>query len=228
MQDWQIIDSDRVPGDEGILYLMMRGTEYAIQVDGRELMSNTLHGSEDALADEACDRLARLDDARILVGGLGMGFTLAAVLRRLGPGGSATVAELVPGVVRWNRDHVGPAAHHPLRDPRVTVYEGDVGELVHRGGTVWSAILLDVDNGPGALTCPLNRWLYTGDGLYAAREALIPGGVLGIWSAADDDGFTGRLVEAGFEVEVIPYTEEGRETPDDTGTQVLWMARRPM
>ncbi|MBW2256583.1 MAG: hypothetical protein JRI25_18570 [Deltaproteobacteria bacterium] len=209
------------------IYLIARGNEYAIHANGRELMGNRMHGSEDALADLACDRIAQLDDARILVGGLGMGFTLAAVLRRIGPAGNATVAELMPAVVRWNRDYVGRAARHPLRDPRVAVHIGDVGDLVEKPSTLWSAILLDVDNGPRALTRPYNGWLYSHQGLKAAHAALIPGGVLGIWSVEGDETFTRRLRRARFDVEVLRYTEDGRPTHDDSGTHFLWMARRP-
>jgi spermidine synthase len=226
MREWEYIDAEDVPDDDGVLYLMSRGTEFAIHVDGRELMTNRQHGSEDALADLACDRLDDLDHARVLVGGMGMGFTLAAALRRLGPHGHATVAELMPAVVRWNRDYVGAAARHPLRDPRVEVYIGDVGDLVERPPQPWSTILLDVDNGPRALTRPTNGWLYTKSGLAAAHAALIPRGILGIWSADNDPTLTRRLEKGGFEVEVVFYHEDERPTPEDDGKHVLWMARK--
>ena len=224
MRPWESIDQESVPDDDGTIYLIARGSEFVIHVDGRELMSNRMHGSEDALAELAADRLERLEDARFLVGGLGMGFTLAAALRRVGAAGSVTVAELMPAVVRWNRETVGKAAGHPLLDPRAVVYQGDVGDLVEKAPAPWSAILLDVDNGPAALSRPNNGWLYTRQGLKAARAALISGGVLGIWSASGNDSLTGRLRKAGYEVEVIHHTEEGRPTPDDSGTHVLWMA----
>lgn len=227
MRPWQTIDSEEVPHDDAMMYLVERGGEWAIHVDGRELMTNREHGSEDALSDLACDRLDALHDAKVLVGGLGMGFTLSAVLRRVGPAARVTVAELIPAVVRWNREYVGRASGHPLRDPRVDVYMGDVGDLVEKPPHAWSAILLDVDNGPGALTRPANGWLYNPQGIQAAWDALIPGGILGIWSAAGDDSFTRRLVDGGFETEFLPYFEDGRPTPDDDGTHVLWMARRP-
>lgn len=227
MRPWQTIDSEAVPHDDATMYLVERGGEWAIHVDGRELMTNREHGSEDALSDLACDRLDHLDDATVLVGGLGMGFTLAAVLRRVGPNARVTVAELIPAVVRWNREYVGRASRHPLRDPRVEVYMGDVGDLVEKPPYPWSAILLDVDNGPGALTRPTNGWLYNAQGLRAAWDALIPGGILGIWSAAGDDSFTQRLIDGLFETEFLPYLEDGRPTHDGSGTHVLWMARRP-
>lgn len=227
MHSWEIIDHQLLPDGDGFVYLRARDGEYDIQVNGRQLMGNQLHGSEDALADLACDQLEELDDARVLVGGLGMGFTLAAALRRIGPGGNATVAELMPAVVGWNRDYVGEAAGHPLRDERVDVHIGDVSDLVQKPPAPWSAILLDVDNGPAFLTRPSNGWLYTRQGLEAARTALAPGGVLGIWSAGSDDSLTTRLRDAGFDVDVHSYTEDRRPTQDDSGTHVLWMARRP-
>jgi spermidine synthase len=222
---WECLDHEAVPGDGGTMYLMRRGDEYVIEVDGRELMSNGMHGSEDALANFACDRLARLDDARILVGGLGMGFTLAAALDRAGASGNVTVAELVPAVVRWNEKYVGASSRYPLQDSRTTLYVGDVGDLLETPPLSWSAILLDVDNGPSALTHPDNDWLYTTDGLLAANAALIRGGVLAIWSATADDSFTKRLRAAGFDTEVLHFTEDARPTCDETGTHVLWMAR---
>ncbi|MDG1478008.1 MAG: hypothetical protein P8R54_00385 [Myxococcota bacterium] len=227
MRKWDYVDHEAVLDDDGTLYLMSRGSEYVIHVNGRELMSNRMHGSEDALSDLACDRLEDLDRARILVGGLGMGFTLAAALRRIGPEGHVTVAELMPAVVRWNREIVGRASRYPLRDPRAAVYLGDVGDLVEVPPMTWSAILLDVDNGPRALTRPNNGWLYTLQGLKAARAALISGGILGVWSAGPDPGFTRRLRKTGFIVEVLPHTETGRPTRYNSGAHILWMARCP-
>jgi spermidine synthase len=190
------------------MQLMRRGRELAILVDGRQLMSSLVHGSEDALADLACDRLRR-PDARILVGGLGMGFTLAAALRRLGPEGRVTVAELVPAVVGWNRGPLGAVAGYPLADARAAIAEGDVADVVRSEAGAWDAILLDVDNGPIALTRSTNAWLYTWQGLDAAHRALRPGGVLGVWSAAPDRGFTRRVDRAGFEVEALEVRSRG-------------------
>ncbi len=230
MREWDLIDHEPVPNEDGTIYLVQRGREFVIHVDGRELMGNREHGSEDALADLACNRLSAeaLADARILVGGLGMGFTLAAALRRVGPGAAVTVAEIMPAVVRWNREYVGKAAGHPLRDERTVVYQGDVGDLVEVPPHPWHAILLDVDNGPRSLTRPTNAWLYSKQGLRAAIAALHPGGVLAIWSAAGNPALTTRLRKAGFEVEVLFYTEEGRPTPDGSGVHVVWRAVKPL
>jgi spermidine synthase len=227
MREWETVDYEAVPEDDGTIILMCRGSEWRIAVDDRELMTNRMHGSEKALSDLACDRLERLDDARILVGGLGMGFTLRAALDRVGEKGLVMVAELMPAVIRWNRDYdVGRASRFPLRDPRCRVHEGDVAEpMVNER---WSAILLDVDNGPQAVTRHTNNWLYSREALRKVRAALIPGGILGVWSVLDDKPFTRRLKEEGFEVEVIRFVEDDRPTPDDSGAHYLWMARSPV
>jgi spermidine synthase len=230
MRQWDVIDSASVPDDDAKLWLLNRGGEWAVYVDDRELMTNREHGSEDALANEACDRLSpeHLHSARILVGGMGMGFTLAAALRRVGPEGRVTVAELVPAVIQWNREYLmAKASGYPLKDPRAHVYMGDVGDLLERPLERWSAILLDVDNGPNHLTRPSNGWLYHKQGLDNAWDALVPGGVLGIWSATSDPAFTQRLRRKGFLTEVLHHTEVDRPTPDASGTHVLWMAKRP-
>lgn len=226
MKKWVILDREGVPDDDGTVFLMERGSELAIVVNDRELMTNKMHGSEEALANFACDRMPDVGDARVLVGGLGMGFTLAGVLKRVGPQAHVTVAELIPAVVRWNREYLGPVAKYPLLDPRVSVFVGDVGDLVEKPPAPWSAILLDVDNGPEALTRVNNGWLYTKQGVIAAREALVPGGILAIWSVGNNRSFTRRLRAAEFDVEVVFHSEEGRPTPDDSGTHVLWMAKR--
>lgn len=228
MRPWEVLESADVPDDDGMIYLAERGGEYGIFVNGRQLMTNRCHGSEVALADLACDRLASTDDARILVGGLGAGFTLAAALKRIGSGGQVTVAELMPAVVRWNREHLplGRPAGHPLRDERTVVYVGDVADLVEAPPERWSAILLDVDNGSLALTRPTNGWLYTRQGLRKAWDGLVPGGVLGIWSCERDASLTRRLRKQGFQVEVIEYEEPGRPGPDGRSSHILSMAVR--
>jgi spermidine synthase len=230
MRPWDVIDSASVPDDDGTMFLLNRGGEWAVHVDERQLMTNREHGSEVALATEACERLHPddLPSARILVGGMGMGFTLAAALRQVGPEGRVTVAELVPAVVAWNRDYqMGKASGYPLNDPRSEVYLGDVGDLIDRPPLPWHAILLDVDNGPNHLTRPNNGWLYQGQGVDAAWAALVPGGVLGIWSAASDPALTRRLRRRGFLTDMLHHTEAGRPTADGSGTHVLWMATRP-
>lgn len=188
-----------------------RGWEFAIRVEGRELMNNQVHGSEDALADIACARMAKRDDARVLVGGLGMGFTLAAALRGVGPEGSVTVAELVPAVVKWNRGDLGAASGRPLDDPRTIVYDGDVQDQIKGKHAEWDAILLDVDNGPHGLTRASNDGLYSWEGLEASFKALREGGILGVWSSVEDNGFTRRIERAGFGVEVVHVRARGKK-----------------
>jgi len=207
--------------------LMRRGDELAIRVDGRELMSNRMHGSEDALANLACDPLEKRrghqPDLRILIGGLGIGFTLAAALRRVGPKARVVVAEVVPAVVAWNRGILGKAAGHPIEDPRASVHPGDVADLIRSPPELWDAILLDVDNGPTGLTRSSNDWLYTWQGLGAAFEALQPQGVLGVWSAAPDDAFTRRVERAGFEVDQVGVRSRGAK---GGRRHIVWICTR--
>ncbi len=203
MNPWKLLDSAQIPGDGTELRLYARGTEHSITIAGSsgELMGSRMHGSEDALAQLACARIAQRPVPRILIGGLGLGFTLAAALRHLGDSAEVVVAELVPAVVQWNHTLLGHHAGHPLRDPRVTVHVGDVALLLREAAPAYDAILLDVDNGPEGLTRHDNNWLYSVTGLEAAFAALHPDGVLAIWSAGPDAAFGERLRQIGFEVE---------------------------
>lgn len=209
MDRWELCETGPVPGSTGVMELWRRGPEIAIRVDGRQLMSSLESGSERALADLACDRVGGRPDARLLIGGLGMGFTLATALGRLGPEANVVIAELVPAIVRWNEGVIGPVAGYPLRDPRVTLRPGDVADAIRAPGDGWDAILLDVDNGPVALTRADNGWLYTWQGLAAAASALRAGGVLAVWSAAPDAAFTRRLGHAGLAVEEVEVRARG-------------------
>ena len=205
------------------LRLYRRGGEFSIRLEGRELMNSRVHASEEALGRLACERIADRPGARVLVGGLGMGFTLAAALSTLGADADVVVSELVPEVVSWSRGPLGELANHPLRDPRVTVRAIDVAELLKTERDRYDAILLDVDNGPEALPRSGNRWLYGRAGLAAAFGALGTGGVLAIWSAGPNRTFTKRLRALGFEVEPVEvrasgYTRGARHT--------IWLARR--
>jgi spermidine synthase len=190
-----------VPGTAIELQLYQSGELFSIKIPGRgDLMNSRMHGSERALAELACARLAHAQKPRLLIGGLGMGFTLAAALDAAGPTVEIVVAELVPEVVDWNRTLIGGPAGHPLADPRVSVYVGDVADLIREPGERFDAILMDVDNGPEALVRRENDWLYGDAGLQAARAALRPRGILAVWSASQDPAFSKRLARAGFDV----------------------------
>ena len=207
MIPWETLGRAQAP-DGAKLVLCRRGDEFVIRVGGRDLMSSRMHGSEEELARRACAGLGA--GARVLVGGLGLGYTLRAALDALPAGASVTVCELVPAVVEWNRGPLAPLAGQPLEDPRVTVEVVDVGAVIRRPGKRWDAILLDVDNGPVALTRRANHVLYGATGLSVAKAALRLGGVLAIWSASPDDAFVARLHRAGFEVTVDTVPARGR------------------
>lgn len=190
-----------IPGTAKELRLYQSGDAFSIKILGRgDLMTSRMNGSEQALADLACEKLRGVKNARVLIGGLGMGFTLAATLRTIGPDAEVVVAELVPEVVAWNRDFIGAPAGHPLADPRCHVFVGDVADVIRREQGAFDSILLDVDNGPEALVRPANDWLYSPTGLRVTRAALRPRGVLAVWSAGPDRIFSKLLRHAGFEV----------------------------
>lgn len=223
MIPWQLLDSTPVPGETGELRLYRRGGEFSIRVDGSELMNSRLHGSEDAMAELARAGIAPLPCPRILIGGLGMGFTLAAALKRLGAGSRVVVAELVPAVVAWNRGPLGALAGHPLDDARVEVRETDVAQILRAGLRAYDAILLDVDNGPRGLTREGNDWLYTRAGVDAAFAALRPAGVFALWSAGPNRAFTRLLRQAGFAVAEERARARG---PRGGGYHTIWIATR--
>lgn len=196
-----LLDTAKIPDTGQEMRLYQAGDVFSIKIAGRgDLMNSRMHGSEEALANLACERIARVAKPRVLIGGLGMGFTLAATLRALGPA-EVVVAELVPEVVTWNRTLIGAPAGHPLTDPRVQVHLGDVSDVIRRPAGGYDAILMDVDNGPEALIRRENDWLYGNAGLTATRAALRAGGVLAVWSASADRAFSKRLQQAGFDVQ---------------------------
>jgi spermidine synthase len=188
--------------DNTAIKLMRRGDEYILLADGAILMSSRMHGSEEALATFACERARTLERPNVLIGGLGMGFTLRATLDLLPPGASIVVAELLPAVVEWNRGPLGPLAGHPLSDKRVQVVTGDVFATLGSCPGQFDAVLLDVDNGPAAFTASNNAGLYDKRGIAAAHAALKTEGVLAVWAAQDDRKFEERLRDGGFEVQV--------------------------
>ena len=182
--------------------LTRQGSEYVILASGKPLMSSRMHGSEEALAALGCREARTREAPCVLVGGLGMGFTLRATLDLLPPDATVVVAELVPAVVEWNRSPLGPLAGHPLNDPRVQIEIGDVAATLRGSTRRFDAVLLDVDNGPAAFTASHNARLYDNSGLAAARAALKGDGVLAVWSAWEDRRFEQRLRHAGFAIEV--------------------------
>lgn len=188
--------------DGTVLKLIRRGDEYIILADGAILMSSRIHGSEEAMAAFACQGLRKLKRPSVLIGGLGMGFTLRATLDLLSPDATIVVTELVPAVVEWNRGPLGPLAGYPLKDKRVRVEAGDVGVILSSSFGQFDAVLLDVDNGPSALTASNNAGLYEKRGIAAACGALKVKGVLAVWAAREDRKFEQELREGGFEVQV--------------------------
>ncbi|MFH1932439.1 MAG: hypothetical protein ABIN18_12740 [Pseudomonadota bacterium] len=224
MIPWEEIDRVEVPGHEGEVTLLKRGTEFSIRTAGTVLMNSRLHGSEDALAELTCSRIKRKSCMRILIGGLGMGYTLAAALEQSEPDTLITVSELIPAVVRWNREHLRHLAGMPLDDPRVSVEEEDVAETISKRKSAWDAILLDVDNGPDGLTRKANDRLYSRSGLKTSFSALCPGGILAVWSSGADEAFTRRLKQCGFQTETVtvPARKSGKG-----GRHTIWLAGKP-
>lgn len=191
-----------ISADGTVTKLVRRGGDYSIVADGAVLMSSRMHGSEKALATFACERARTLERPSVLIGGLGMGFTMRATLDLLPPDATVVVAELLPSVVEWNRGPLGPLAEHPLDDKRVRVEIGDVAVALSSRHDEFDAVLLDVDNGPDALASPKNGRLYTSRGIAVTRAALKAQGVLAVWAVKGDRKFEQRLRDGGFEVKV--------------------------
>jgi spermidine synthase len=220
MIPWIQLGSARIPGG-GELRLKQRGSEFSIMLGANELMNSRLSGSEEALARLACARIRDRPAPHLLIGGLGMGFTLRAALTELPQGARVTVAELVPEVVAWARGPMAAVFEGCLDDTRVAIREMDVAELIRPARAAFDAILLDVDNGPEGLSRKANDALYDHAGLAAARAALRPGGVLAVWSSAPDAGFSRRLGQAGFAVE---ETRARASRGGGGARHVIWLA----
>ena len=220
---WEEIERAEVPDGEEEVILRKRGTEFSIRVAATELMNSRSHGSEDALAELTCSRISRKRGRKILLAGLGMGYTLAAALQHSGDDSLITVAELIPAVIRWNREHLGHLAGNPLADGRVFVRQEDVAETIAREKSIWDAIILDVDNGPDGLTRKVNDRLYGLSGLQNAFLALRTGGVLSIWSSGTDEQFTSRLKQCRFQTEIV--TVRARK-PGKGARHTIWLATK--
>ncbi len=202
MIPWTLLGTANIPNDGGELRLSQRGDDFSIHLKGvrGELMSSRMHSSELALAALGCAHIKESEKSKVLVGGLGMGFTLAAALKVISINSQVVVAELVSEVIEWNKGPLGECADRPLDDSRVEVHLGDVAELFITGQATYDAILLDVDNGPEGFTQAGNNNLYSNESLQAMRQTLHPGGVLAIWSAWHDPKFIQQLKKNDFKV----------------------------
>jgi spermidine synthase len=224
MIPWLQLDTARVPGADVQLRLMQRGGEFSMMLGQNELMSSRLSGSEEALATLACRRIDAVKRPHLLIGGLGMGFTLRAALAVLGSDARIMVAELVPAVIAWARGPMADIFGDSLDDPRASIREADVVDVIRSHDSAFDAILLDVDNGPEGLIRKANDALYDLKGLKAIRRALRPGGVLAVWSSGPNPLFSKRLRAAGFDVNEVAV----RATTKRSGSHhVIWFATKP-
>jgi spermidine synthase len=224
MIPWLQIDTARVPGADVELRLMRRGDEFSMMLGPNELMNSRLSGSEEALATLVCRRIEAVKAPHLLIGGLGMGFTLRAALAVLGSEARIMVAELVPAVIAWARGPMAGIFGDSLSDPRASLVSADVMEVIRSHVSAFDAILLDVDNGPEGLVREANDALYNLKGLKAIRRALRPGGVLAVWSSEPNPSFSRRLGDAGFDINEVAV----RATTKRKGARhVIWFATRP-
>lgn len=226
MIPWQLLGSVSLPGTPPQdLQLYQRDQEFSLRLGNQELMNSRVHASEEALAELTCQRLGSRSKPVMLIGGLGMGYTLRSALNHLPADAQVIVAELLPEVLEWNEGVLAHLAENPLADKRVKVKLKDVVKLVKAGEKLYDAILLDIDNGPTAMTQSNNNWLYSFNGLRGIFAALKPGGVLGVWSAGPDQRFVKRLEQVRFEVEEKRVKARG----EAGGTSHwIWTARRPL
>ncbi|HEY0253250.1 MAG TPA: hypothetical protein VGC41_17070 [Kofleriaceae bacterium] len=209
----EIIDRFALPDGTGEMTLSRRGTELAIRVRGVELMNTRNHVSEDELGFYAARLVEGKQTARVMIGGLGLGFTLRAVLKATAPGVHVDVVEIFGKVIEWNRAHTGA----PVTHERVTVVENDVAVVIRESIGLYDAIVLDVDNGPDPVF-DANAALYQKKGLADARRALAPGGGLAVWSAFESPQFTRWLHEVGFTAECHTVRAYGAK-------HFIWLAR---
>jgi len=223
MIPWELLDSAQVPESNEVLTLYRRGEEFSIRVDGAELMNSRAHGSEEALAEMACGRIAKRPNPRVLIGGLGLGYTADSALKQLGAKAEVVVCEIVPAVVKWNREFLSHLAGHPLKDKRTRVILDDVALILRNAREAYDAIMLDVDNGPEGMSRKGNEWLYTEAGIDALFRALRPGGVFALWSVAKNKPYTRRLRKAGFKVEEVSV--RGRLSGKGAH-HTIWLATR--
>jgi spermidine synthase len=225
MIPWLLLDTAQIPGGTDELRLMQRGTEFSIMLGHSELMNSRRSGSEESLATLTCRRIREREKPQILIGGLGMGFTLRAALAALGSGAHIVVSELVPAVVSWAHGPMAVVFGASLTDPRIDLRTGDVGQLIRSGPEVFDAIMLDVDNGPDGISRKANDALYSVEGLNAARGRLHPGGILAVWSSRPDEDFSRRLRKVGFNVETMQVGANGAR---GGARHIIWIATTPL
>ncbi len=223
MIPWKLLSRSRTPDNKSELILYQRDTEYSIRVNGQELMNSRMFGSEMMLAELSCPEIADRKNANVLIGGLGMGYTLSAALRLLHSDADVLLAELVPSVVEWNKNVLGSLAGDPLKDSRVTVVIEDVITIINNNTSAFDAILLDVDNGPDSLTQEGNDELYSMSGVSMIHRALRPGGVVAVWSSSPDAGFIQRLNRSSFHV--LEKKVRGR-THKKGPVHTIWIATK--
>ena len=222
MKNWELLGEAAIPGSKEMLRLHRSKDDFFIKISSvtGELMSTRKYGSEKALGTLPCQRCANPNTARVLIGGLGMGFTLAGALGTVGSGAQVTVAELIPEVVEWNRGPLGERSGFPLDDPRTRVHLGDVHKLLQKSHDCFDVIAIDVDNGAEGLTVKGNDRIYSSRGILTAQQALTPGGILAYWSAGPDQRFHDRLRRCGLMVETVRVFAHGKKGTRHT----IWLA----
>lgn len=223
VKPWKLLATAPVPQGEGELKLYQHDQDFVIKVDHIELMNSRVHGSEDALAELTIQKIDTNKPKRILIGGLGMGFTLAKALESIGPEDTIDVAELSPDVLAWNKEYLGNLTDNPLNDPRVTVHVMDVIDIMRSNQRCFDAVILDVDNGPEGLTKDDNNRIYSSRGLSSAFQALKPHGIYSVWSSGDSEIFTERMKKSNFEIEKTRVHERAN---GKGGKHVIWFGTK--
>lgn len=225
MNPWKLLDTTEIPNGGGEMELLQREDDFSICLSGNrgELMNSRLYNSEEELAKLGCAHLKSTPGAQVLVGGLGMGFTLAAALNAVSKSSQVTVAELIPAVVEWNRGALGERSGKPLLDSRAIVHSGDVFDLLKTNIPSFDAVLLDVDNSPAGLTHSANNRLYSLNGLKTIFNSLRPKGMLAIWSAVADESFVRLLKKAGYKV----TTQTVRARVNKGSRHTIFLAKKP-
>ena len=226
MNPWKLLGRAQTPGGGAELVLRQRDTEFSIRADNLELMNSRVYGSEEAMAKLGCQNLSKHPRPRVLIGGLGMGYSVRTALDILGDDAQVVVAELVPAVVEWNRGVLADLAGRPLDDRRVELHVGDVVQLIKTARGEYDAIMIDVDNGAESIVRKGNDWLYSLPGLTTTYAALRPGGIMAMWSAGPQPAFVRLLRRAGFEVDEVKVRARGGSNRKGGAHHVVWIATR--